>query len=67
MLLLQRFFAISPEQGAQTSIFLATDPSVAHASGLYYSNAKAVASSKASYDVTTRRQLWAISTTQTGL
>ncbi len=65
--LLQRFFAVPPEQGAQTSIFLATDPSVAQTTGLYYSKAKPVPSSKASYDVTARRLLWSISATQTGI
>ena len=65
--LLQRFFAVPPEQGAQTSIFLATDPSVAQTTGLYYSKSKPVTSSKASYDVTARRLLWSISTTQTGI
>ena len=64
---LQRLFAITPEQGAQTSIFLATDPSVAQTTGRYFSNAKATASSKASYDVTTRRRLWQISAAQTGI
>jgi NAD(P)-dependent dehydrogenase (short-subunit alcohol dehydrogenase family) len=65
--ILQRLFAITPEQGAQTNIFLATDPSVAQTTGRYFSNSKATASSKASYDVTSRRRLWAISSTQTGL
>lgn len=62
MAVLQRFFAITPEKGAETSIFLATSPSVAQVTGRYFVDSKAVASSPASYDVTTRRRLWEIST-----
>ena len=62
-----RFFAITPEQGAQTSITLATDPALAYTTGMYFANSKPIASSRASYDVTSRRRLWALSTTQCGL
>ena len=59
--LLQKLFAVSPEKGAETSIFLASDPSVAHITGRYFINSKAVPSSKISYDVTSRRRLWEVS------
>lgn len=62
MAVLQRLFAITPEKGAETSIFLATSPSVAQITGRYFVESKAVASSPASYDVTSRRRLWEIST-----
>ena len=65
--LLQRFFAITPEQGAHTHIFLATDPSVAQTTGLYFSKSTPMASSKASYDVTARRRLWSVSMEQTDI
>jgi NAD(P)-dependent dehydrogenase (short-subunit alcohol dehydrogenase family) len=61
MALLQRFFAISPEKGAQTSVFLATSPSVNTVTGRYFVDSTAVASSKISYDVTSRRRLWELS------
>lgn len=53
--------AISPEEGAQTSIFLATDPSVAQMSGKYFTKSKAVRSSPVSYDNDIARKLWQIS------
>jgi NAD(P)-dependent dehydrogenase (short-subunit alcohol dehydrogenase family) len=64
---LARFFAISPEAGALTSIALAIDPTLSQTTGLYFSNAKPVASSRASYDVTSRRRLWELSMQQCGL
>ena len=59
--LLQKLFAVSPEKGAETSIFLASDPSVAQVTGRYFVDCKAVPSSKISYDVTSRRRLWEVS------
>jgi NAD(P)-dependent dehydrogenase (short-subunit alcohol dehydrogenase family) len=61
MALLQRFFAITPEKGAETSVFLATSPSVNAVTGRYFVDSMAVASSKVSYDVTSRRRLWELS------
>jgi NAD(P)-dependent dehydrogenase (short-subunit alcohol dehydrogenase family) len=62
--LLAKFFAISPEAGAQTSIALAMDPTLSQSTGLYFSQAKPVASSRASNDVTSRRRLWDLSMRQ---
>lgn len=59
---LQRYFAISPEQGAETSIYLATSDAVASVSGKYFVNKQATASSRSSYDYTARRKLWDLST-----
>lgn len=59
--------AISPEEGAQTSIFLASDPSVAQVSGQYFAKSKAVRSSPVSYDENTARKLWQISADMTGI
>ena len=65
--LLAKFFAISPEAGAQTSIALAMDATLSQSTGLYFSQAKPVASSRASYDVTSRRRLWDLSMRQCGI
>jgi len=65
--LLAKFFAISPEAGARTSIALAMDPTLSQTTGLYFSQAKPVASSRASYDVTSRRRLWELSMRQCGI
>jgi len=59
---LQRYFAVSPKQGAETSIYLATSNDVATISGKYFVNKKMTASSRASYDYTGRRKLWELST-----
>lgn len=55
---MQRYMAITPEQGAETSIFLASSDSVATTTGRYFDKCKPVPSSKISYDVTTQRKLW---------
>ncbi|NBU65421.1 MAG: SDR family NAD(P)-dependent oxidoreductase [Chloroflexia bacterium] len=55
---MQRYLAITPEQGAETTIFLAGSDSVANVTGRYFDKCKPVPSSKVSYDVTTQRRLW---------
>lgn len=51
----------SVEQGAQTTLFLATAPEVEGVSGKYFSNRKETKSSGRSYDESTRLRLWQIS------
>lgn len=58
---MQRYLAITPEQGAETSIFLARNDSVAPTTGRYFDKCKPVPSSKVSYDITTQRRLWQLS------
>lgn len=53
--------AISPEEGAKTSIYLAASPEVAGISGLYYSRCRPKRSSEASYDRTASQRLWDVS------
>ncbi len=65
--LVQRFFAISPEEGAQTSIYLATADEVAGVSGRYLVNKRPVPSSAASYDRAAAQRLWEISLRLCGL
>lgn len=55
------------EQGAQTTIYLATSSEVEGITGKYFEKRKAVQSSPASYDEATARQLWQISAEMTGL
>ena len=52
---------LSPEQGAQTGIYLATSPEVEGVTGKYFVKCKAVASSPASYDIATASRLWKVS------
>lgn len=59
--LIQHYFALTPEQGAQTSIYLATSHDVAEVTGRYFVNKQPVASSRASYDYTARGKLWQLS------
>ena len=64
---LVRPFAISPERGAQTSIYLASSPDVAKISGRYFVNSKPAQSSQASYDTAMQERLWSLSEQMTGV
>ncbi|GCE07045.1 SDR family oxidoreductase [Dictyobacter aurantiacus] len=57
---LGKLVMLSPEKGAQTTIYLATSPDVANVSGKYFDKSKAVPSSKASYDEQAGLRLWQI-------
>lgn len=59
--MMQRFFALSPEKGAQTTIYLASTEEVAGISGQYWDKCKPVASSRVSYDEKAQKQLWELS------
>jgi NAD(P)-dependent dehydrogenase (short-subunit alcohol dehydrogenase family) len=59
--LLARCFAISPEEGARTIVYLASSPDVAAATGRYFVREQAVPSSPASYDQASAGRLWQIS------
>jgi len=65
--LVQRVGAISPQQGAETTLYLATSPEVEGITGRYFDQKKAVESSKISQDEETARRLWEISLELTGL
>jgi len=54
-------FVKTPEQGARTSVDLATSPEVADVSGGYFVNAKRRSPSKAAQDADAARRLWAAS------
>ncbi len=60
-------FTISPEQGAETSIYLASSPQVEGVTGEYFVKKHPEPSSKASYNQEAARELWKISEEKTGL
>jgi NAD(P)-dependent dehydrogenase (short-subunit alcohol dehydrogenase family) len=53
-----RLFAISPEQGARTSIYLASSPDVEGATGLYWYKCTPAKMSKHARDDDAARRLW---------
>jgi len=59
-------FAISPEKGAETSVFLASSPLVEGFSDKYFANKKEKKSAKQSYDESVARRLWDVSAQLTG-
>jgi NAD(P)-dependent dehydrogenase (short-subunit alcohol dehydrogenase family) len=59
--------ALSPQQGAETLIYLATSPEVEGVTGKYFVKQRPVASSRASYDQAAAQRLWQLSTELTGL
>jgi NAD(P)-dependent dehydrogenase (short-subunit alcohol dehydrogenase family) len=59
--------AISPEEGAQTIIYLASSPVVKGVTGEYFVKQKAIRSSQVSYDRAAAERLWQVSAELTGL
>lgn len=53
--------AVSPEKGAQTTLYLATSPEVAAVSGQYFKDCKPARTSAVAQDKEAARRLWAIS------
>ncbi|MBP7688567.1 MAG: SDR family oxidoreductase [Thermoflexales bacterium] len=62
-----RPFMVTPEQAAETAIYLATSPEVADLSGQHFVKSRAVKSSKVSYDQDVAHRLWEVSARLTGL
>ena len=60
-------FMRTPEQGADTVIYLASSPEVEGMTGKYLADRKVKAPSDAAYDETTRKRLWESSEALTGL
>lgn len=54
-------FVLTPEQGARTSIYLASSPEVQGKTGLYWDKCKSVRSSRLSYDTIKASRLWDVS------
>ena len=64
--LLKPFFQ-TPEEGADTAIYLATSKDVEGITGKYFYRRKPIKSSRGSYDKTTAKKLWDISVEMTRL
>lgn len=62
-----RLIAIKPEQGARTSIYLASSPEVEGLTGRYFEKCREARPSKAALDDDAARRLWEISMRMTGL
>ena len=60
-------FVKSAEEGAETTIYLATSPEVEGVTGKYFVDCQAVASSSVSYDETAARRLWQVSAEMVGV
>jgi NAD(P)-dependent dehydrogenase (short-subunit alcohol dehydrogenase family) len=58
MIGLMKIFAISPEKGAETIIYLASSPDVAKTTGLYFYKCKPVEPSKLAQDDAAAERLW---------
>jgi len=57
----------TPEQGARTTIYLASSPQVEGITGKYYSNCREKTSSRESYDLNIAGRLWNVSAQMTGV
>jgi len=55
---LGRFFMLSPEKGASTSVYLCTEPGIEHLSGHYFIKSKPAKPSGIAMDDAACRQLW---------
>lgn len=62
-----KWFLKTPAQGASTSIFLASDPSVAKTTGLYFTREKAVYPTRIAQDDALAKKLWDVSESLLGL
>lgn len=56
-----RLFGRSLECGAQTPVYLASDPGVISLNGLYFDKKRAIASSRSSYNTDVEERLWQVS------
>ncbi len=62
-----RLFLRTPEQGADTALYLATSPEVAAVNGKYFSNRREIQPSPAAQDDAAAKWLWRISAELTGV
>lgn len=67
MTVIHRIFAISPEEGARTTVYLAASPEVEGITGQFFVKRRAVRSDPASYDQKTAARLWQVSAQMTGI
>ncbi len=64
---LTRLFLLSPERGASTSLYLATDPAVASVTGRYFANEREKTPSADARNPALAARLWRVSEELTGL
>jgi NAD(P)-dependent dehydrogenase (short-subunit alcohol dehydrogenase family) len=64
---LAKNFALSPEQGAQTIIYLASSPEVERLTGLYFDKSKPATPSKAAQNDSDAKTLWRVSAKISGI
>ena len=64
---ISRFFMISNEQGAATSVYLASDPLLGKITGKYFKKSKETASSKLSHNEQNQQVLWNYSAAKCGV
>lgn len=64
---LLKFFMKTPEQGARTTVYLASSPDVASVTGGYFQDERPARITSAAQDDTAARRLWEISEQMTGL
>ena len=62
-----RPFMKTPQQGAATSIYLASSPEVEGVTGTYFADGRPQTSNRASYDVAAAARLWQVSARLVGL
>jgi NAD(P)-dependent dehydrogenase (short-subunit alcohol dehydrogenase family) len=60
-------FAVSPHEGAATTVYLACSTAVRGVSGLYFVDCRPTGADPAAYDQKTARRLWEVSEEMTGL
>jgi NAD(P)-dependent dehydrogenase (short-subunit alcohol dehydrogenase family) len=60
---LSKLIAVSPEQGAQTSVYLATSGEVRGVTGRYFIKKKPARANPVAYDQSAQERLWALSET----
>ncbi len=65
--LIQRFSAITPEEGAETMIYLASSPDVEGVTGKFFDKCQEKESAEESYDVEKAKKLWEISEKMVGI
>jgi NAD(P)-dependent dehydrogenase (short-subunit alcohol dehydrogenase family) len=58
---------LSPAQGAETPVFLATSPAVAEVSGEYFYKKKPIRANELAYDAEAGKRLWQVSAEMTGI
>jgi NAD(P)-dependent dehydrogenase (short-subunit alcohol dehydrogenase family) len=62
-----RWFMLSPEEGARTTVYLAASPDVENVTGTYFDSCQPARTSRASRDESLQEKLWTVSVALTGV